>query len=57
MRVRNGKHVCALCGADLNIPITTRPKTVIMDGSDRPRVRVLSVNGEEIHRCEMPSNK
>jgi hypothetical protein len=57
MQVRNGKHACALCGADLNIPLTTKPKSVFLDGSDRPRVRVLLVKGEEIHRCAMPGYK
>jgi hypothetical protein len=57
VRITNGRHECALCGADLKIPITTKPQSVIADGTDRSRVRVLLVKGEEIHRCEMPSQK
>jgi hypothetical protein len=55
MTVRNSSgSECALCGADLGIPFTTKPQVTIIEGNDRPRVRVLRIEGQEIHRCEVP---
>jgi hypothetical protein len=52
MRLEGGHYRCALCGADLAFPTTARPQVVIEAASGKPNVRVLSLDGREIHRCD-----
>ncbi len=53
MKIEDGNYVCALCGADLTVS-ETDTVTTIAGASGKPNVRILSVKGTEIHRCEMP---
>jgi hypothetical protein len=46
-----GKYVCAKCGAKLDTPLGEPPKVTIRAASGEPNVRVLSRDGEELHRC------
>jgi hypothetical protein len=52
VRLQDGKYVCALCGARLEIEVA-RPMVVIHSASGKPNMRVLEVAGREIHRCEI----
>jgi hypothetical protein len=54
VKLRGGEYVCALCGADLYVDEASLV-TVIEGSSGKPNVRVLSVGGREIHRCEIRS--
>ena len=53
MRSVDGNHECANCGARLDI----RPEDVrtitFKGGGGKPNVRVIAVNGHEVHRCEV----
>jgi hypothetical protein len=55
MRVQDGRYVCALCGAVLDLPMEATPKVMIKAASGQPTWRVLSVGRKEIHRCERPT--
>ena len=52
MRVREGQYECALCSARLDLPFNARPKVMIKAATGQPTWRVLSIAGQEIHRCE-----
>ena len=43
----------AICGADLEVNEDDTVRT-IAGASGQPNVRILSVDGKEIHRCELP---
>jgi hypothetical protein len=53
MRKRRGKWTCKQCGVVLDVPDGRRPDVMIAGESGRPNVRILSVDGREIHRCEI----
>ncbi len=53
MRQHDGKWVCAHCGAELDVPKGAEPKVTIHAASGKPNVRVLMLDGKEIHRCEI----
>jgi hypothetical protein len=55
MRVnhRYGEDKCSVCGADLDLPETAKPRTMIAGASGKPNMHVISVDGKEIHRCEV----
>jgi hypothetical protein len=57
MRLRDGKPVCALCGARLNIPVWAKPERRLRTDPDSKRVRVLTLDDKEIHRCEVTSRR
>jgi hypothetical protein len=42
---------CKQCGTALDVPAGRRPDVMIAAESGRPNVRILSVDGREIHRC------
>jgi len=54
-RLTSGRYQCAVCGADLDVPADATPKVMIKAGSGKPTVRLLSIGGKEIHRCERPT--
>lgn len=56
MRLRDGQPVCALCGARLGIPVYAKPETRLRT-ADSKRVRVLLLDDEEIHRCEVTTRR
>ncbi len=49
----DGKYVCAQCGALLDIPPVPDPQVTVHAASGKPNVRVLTLDGREIHRCEL----
>ena len=53
MRLRNGRYECAYCGAVLDIPLLNDPHVTIKAASGVPNVRTLSLEGKEIHACEI----
>src|SRR5689334_2740880 len=54
MRLLDGRYQCVLCGAVLDIiPLTASPQAVLEARSGKPNVRVLSMDGLELHRCEV----
>jgi hypothetical protein len=42
---------CALCGDLLEIPDAGEPRVTVEGTGGQPNQRVLSIDGEEIHRC------
>ena len=56
MRKRNGYYTCALCEVPLDIPEGRQPQVMIESRPDE-RVRVLMLDGLEIHRCPIPTNE
>lgn len=53
MRRRGGRYVCELCEAVLDIPPDAKPKLMFVQEADGPRIRLLVIDGQEIHRCEV----
>src|SRR4051812_31915857 len=53
MRRRDGRYECAECGALLDIPPNAHPKAMIKVSDSRPNIRVLTLGGREIHRCDI----
>ena len=53
MREREGRYECAHCGAVIDVPRHARPRVIIQMASEEPLVRVLTLNGKEVHRCEI----
>ena len=53
MRLIDGRYECAYCGAVLDLPSDAEPMVVFHASSGRPNVRVISLDGNEIHRCEV----
>jgi hypothetical protein len=51
--VRDGNYACSFCGAILEISTETSPHVTIEGKGGRPNVRILSLAGDEIHRCEV----
>jgi hypothetical protein len=57
MRFDAGQWWCRLCGAHLDgVPASTLPEIEYVDGGDLPRLRVIEVDGKEIHRCREPQS-
>jgi hypothetical protein len=54
---RNGlDYECALCGATLEGVVDHDKVRVKLEGNQHGRVRVLLVDGREVHRCSVPSD-
>jgi hypothetical protein len=53
---RAGKYFCVLCGAELDVS-EAKSVTTIVGASGKANIRILSVNGKEVHRCEMSSRE
>jgi hypothetical protein len=51
MRKVGRVYRCALCDAKLDLPEGSAPRVHIEGASGKPNVRVLSLDGKEIHRC------
>jgi hypothetical protein len=54
VKIRDGSYVCALCGAELDVS-EHDTVTTIAGSSGKPNLRILSIGGKEIHRCELLS--
>jgi hypothetical protein len=57
VRQTNSGYECAQCGAPIAIPKDALPRTSFSHGSGKPRVRILSVDGNEVHRCVVPGGR
>ena len=55
VRQSNGKWECAYCGTELDVPMDKVPMVVMHAASGKPNERVLSLDGQEIHRCVIGS--
>ena len=51
--LRNGKYLCTLCGAELDISADEHPLALIRASSGEPNMRVISLGGNEIHACPL----
>jgi len=51
MRKRRGRWTCKQCGTVLDVPAGRRPDVMIAAASGQPNVRILTIDGAEIHRC------
>jgi hypothetical protein len=56
MHETNGTYTCALCGGGVEMD-EDQMLTVIVGASGKPNVRVLLVDGREVHRCAVPSRR
>jgi hypothetical protein len=56
VRIEGQLKKCVLCDATLDVPDGAEPKSHIEGRSGEPNVRVLTVEGREIHRCEVHSS-
>jgi hypothetical protein len=53
MQLVDGRYECAHCGALLELDADAEPTIVFHAASGRPNMRVITVDGHEIHRCEV----
>ena len=53
MRLVDGRYECAQCGVVLDIDPESQPTVVVHAASGQPNMRVISVGGHEVHRCEV----
>jgi hypothetical protein len=54
MKLLDGRYVCTHCGTVLKFPVTSPdPHVTVRVQSGSPSVRVLSLDGRELHRCEL----
>ncbi len=51
---RNDVDHCSVCGETVRIPSGKRPVRVLRGASGKPNIRIIRVDGVEIHRCESP---
>ena len=51
MRKRDGKWTCKQCGTILDVPAGRKPDVTIAAASGQPNVRILTIDGVEVHRC------
>ena len=55
-RVGENTYGCTLCGVTVTVESDQPAVVVIVGQSGKPNVRVASVEGVEIHRCELPDH-
>ena len=53
MRLHDGRYECAHCGVVLAIPLIDDPQVMIRAAGGQPNTRTLSLDGREIHGCEI----
>jgi hypothetical protein len=53
MRRLDGRYECANCGARLEVTPDGEPNVTFHAAGGKPNVRVLRLEGREIHRCEI----
>jgi hypothetical protein len=47
----DGTTRCILCGEEVPDPVGKSTRTTIIGSSGQPNIRVVMVDGTEIHRC------
>jgi hypothetical protein len=52
-RRADGTYVCSECDEVVEIPLWAMPTAMFVQEPDGPRLRLLLVDGREIHRCEV----
>jgi hypothetical protein len=57
MRLRDGHYECTLCGAVLDITIDVQPITMVKVTGSAPAVRVILVEGVEVHCCPIKPDR
>jgi len=56
VRIEDGRWRCTWCGAFLDdVPLEKRPVVTLHASGGSPNVRVVTVDGEEVHRCPEPA--
>jgi hypothetical protein len=50
---RSGENRCTLCGEEFALPENGKPRTMIAGASGKPNLHIISVDGVEVHRCEV----
>ena len=55
LRLHDGRYECGFCGEILDIPLVDEPEVTIRAAGGLPNFRSLTLNGKEIHRCEIGS--
>jgi len=50
-RIRPDTYECSLCGAIVEVSGDARPVVMMAAQSGEPNVRVVTVEGVEVHRC------
>jgi hypothetical protein len=53
MRLVNGRYECAHCGAVLDVDASLVPTVMFHAAGGQPNMRVIRVDGREVHRCEV----
>ena len=54
MRLEGGRYVCAQCGVELSIRADEKPMVTMSAVGGQPNMRVLVLDGKEVHRCPYP---
>jgi len=53
MRQRDGRYECAYCAQVVEIDHDVVPTMLFHAEDGRPEVHIITVNGLEVHRCEV----
>jgi hypothetical protein len=56
-KVGHGRYKCALCGATLDMTDHALARTMLVSPSGQPTVRVILIDGREIHRCQLATDQ
>ena len=56
MRVRDGTYQCSMCGTTLDVVPNVLPQVTIIAAGGKPNIRILTVDGREVHRCDVSSD-
>jgi hypothetical protein len=48
---RNGNYICSLCSTEVETTPDHRPLAMIKASSGEPNVRVIILDGKELHAC------
>jgi hypothetical protein len=53
MLTHRGGYVCALCGVEIDVTPDQQPLVLIKASSGEPNVRVVMLDGKQVHSCPM----
>jgi len=54
-RIDENTYVCTLCHANVKVESDERPVVTMVAQSGEPNLRVVTVEGVEVHRCVIPN--